>query len=119
MRLFFIVCFCLFANTAFAQEVTTSATQPAPNRSGFRILPVPGYSPETTWSLTVGALYFFGQPDGDSTSRLNQLYGGVQYTLRNQFVVGIFPELYFNHENIRLFGEFEASRYPDFFYGVQ
>ncbi len=104
---------------AFAQEVQPPDTaQTKPLRIGWRVLPVPGYAPETSFSLVVGGLHYFGQPDGDSTSRLNQLFGGLQYTLRNQFVVSILPELYFNRENIRLFGQFEVSRYPDFFYGI-
>ncbi len=100
----------------FAQETFTTAT--ITTRTGWRVLPVPGYAPETLLSLTVGGLYYFSQPDGDSTNRLNQIFGGVQYTLRNQFVASVLPELYFNHENIRLFGQFEVSRYPDYFYGV-
>lgn len=103
-------------NQLFAQETFTTAT--TTNRTGWRVLPVPGYAPETQFSLTIGGLYYFSQPDGDSTSRLNQIFGGVQYTLRNQFVASVLPELYFNRENIRLFGQFEVSRYPDYFYGV-
>lgn len=102
----------------FTQEASTTASGQI-SRTGWRILPVPSYSPETSLALIVGGLYYYPQPDGgDSTSRLNQIFGGMQYTLRSQFVVSALPELYFNHENIRLFGQFEVARYPDFFYGV-
>lgn len=96
----------------------TATTATTPARIGWRILPVPGYAPETLLSLTIGGLYYFSQQGGDSSSRLNQIFGGMQYTQRNQFVVSILPELYFNQENNRFFGQFEVSRYPDFFYGV-
>jgi hypothetical protein len=108
-----------FSTTTQANaKANAQASVQSPSRTGWRILPVPSYAPETSLALTVGGLYYFGQPDGDSTSRLNQLFGGIQYTLRNQFVVSVLPEMYFNHENIRLFGQFEISRFPDFFYGI-
>lgn len=87
-------------------------------RVSWQILPVPGYSPETEFSLTVGGVFYFSQRDGDSTSRLNQIFGGAQYTTRNQFVVSVIPELYFNRENTHLFGQVEVSRYPNYFYGI-
>ncbi len=126
LSIFFVPCVFCLPISLYAQERSATATQSSteatiepPSRTGWRILPVPGYAPETLLSLTVGGLYYFPQPDNsDSTSRLNQIFGGVQYTLRNQFVVSVLPELYFNRENIRLFGQFEVSRYPDFFYGV-
>jgi hypothetical protein len=110
----------LIQMSLFAQETesTTASIATIPKRTGWRILPVPGYAPETLLSLTIGGIYYFPQSDGDSTSRLNQIFGGIQYTLRNQFIVSVLPELYFNHGNIRLFGQFEVSYYPDYFYGV-
>lgn len=113
--------FCCSLVSARAQDLfspSTEANVTTQSRIGWRILPVPSYAPETSLALTIGGLHYFGQPDGDSTSRLNQLFGGIQYTLRNQFIVSVLPELYFNHENIRIFGQFEVSRFPDFFYGI-
>lgn len=104
-----------FQNDSLTTNTDTSLTQ---QRIGWRVLPIPSYAPETSFALTVAGVHYFAQPDGNSESRLNQLFFGVQYTLRNQFIASVLPEMYFNRENIRLFGQFEVSRYPDFFYGV-
>ncbi|MDW8220590.1 MAG: BamA/TamA family outer membrane protein [Bacteroidota bacterium] len=102
-----------------AQDTDTLSSQvSAATRQGWRIIPVPSYSPETSFALTVGGVYYYSQHHGNATSRLNQIFGGIQYTLRNQFVVSVLPELYFHHENIRVFGQLEISRFPDFFYGI-
>ena len=112
-----LVCYSALHSQGFSTTATKTPSITT-SRTGWRILPAPNYAPETSFALTLGGVYFFAQPDGDSTSRLNQIFGGVQYTLRNQFVVSALPELYFNHENIRLFGQFEVSSYSDYFYGV-
>lgn len=108
---------CPLATKLSAQD-SAMTNQPTNQRIGWRVLPVPGYAPETSWSLTVGGVHFFPQTEDGANRRLNQIFGGIQYTLRNQFVVSVLPELYFNNENIRTFGQFEISRYPDYFYGV-
>jgi hypothetical protein len=95
-----LVCYSALHSQGFSTTATKTPSITT-SRTGWRILPAPNYAPETSFALTLGGVYFFAQPDGDSTSRLNQIFGGVQYTLRNQFVVSALPEMYFNHENIR------------------
>lgn len=108
----------LFVCSGYAQDSSSTIKPEEPELSGFRWLAVPGYAPETSLSLTGGGLYFWRRTNDNATNRLNQIFGGVQVTLRKQFILSFYPDVYFNNENIRLYGQAEVSRYPDYFYGV-
>lgn len=88
------------------------------SNSGFYLLPFATYSPETKLAIGVAGVYYFRLHDEDSVLRPSSINCGGLYSLKNQMGIGLYPDIYFDHDNVRWQGLYEYYRYPDSFYGV-
>lgn len=102
-----------------AQTTTAPAdTVKHKKKHNFIGVPVVDYTPETRFAFGLGGIYYFRGHDEDSTHRPSSIAGGFNYTQRHQYGVEIFPEMYFNHQKIRVFGKVQVFNFPDWFWGI-
>jgi outer membrane protein assembly factor BamA len=87
-------------------------------RISFTWFPLLNFSPETQLLFAVIGGWNVYPAGRDTSDRPNQVLGGVYGTLRAQFGFQLFPDFYFNDERIRLYFQFDASRFPDSFFGI-
>ena len=103
------------AAKATAEGAPASAAAGARDRSGWILFPVAGFSPETSLELGGLVIYFFDLGKESSLSSFPVLVIG---TLREQLLVEVRPELFFDHDNYRIWSRIDVQRFPDFFFGV-
>jgi Omp85 superfamily domain len=106
------------SSSTLSSSTVSSSTAASRSLSGFSVIPFIDYAPETSLSFGGGGVYYFRTDTNEVRSRPSQVFFGARYSLRNQFAIGLYPDFYFNRESIRLYANIEASRFPDFFYGV-
>lgn len=87
------------------------------SKSGFYVLPFATYAPETKLAIGIAGIYYFRQ-SGDSTLRPSSINCGILYSTMNQIGTGIYPDMYFDNDNVRVQGLYEYYRYPDSFFGI-
>lgn len=96
-------------------DPTIVTTETLKDRDGWIAVPVVGFSPETSLQLGVLVIYFFDLEKNSSLSSLPVLGIG---TLKEQFIIEVRPELFFDHDNYRVWTRFDFRRFPDSFFGV-
>lgn len=107
------------STSATADSITSASSAPSDSaRSSFTWIPLANYSPETSVLFALIGGWNIYPAGRDTTARPNQVFGGVYGTLRGQFGFLLFPDLYFDHERVRLYLQFEMTRYPDQFFGI-
>jgi len=89
-----------------------------PERSSFTWVPLVNFAPETSFLLALIGGWNVYPAGRDSLQRPNQFFGGVYGTLRGQFGVQMFPDVYFDNERVRLYFQVDVARFPDQFYGI-
>jgi outer membrane protein assembly factor BamA len=87
-------------------------------RVSFTWIPLLNFAPETSLLFALIGGWNLYPAGRDSTQRPNQYFGGIYATLRGQLGVQAFPDIYFDNERVRLYFQFDASRYPDQFFGI-
>jgi Omp85 superfamily domain len=89
--------------------------EPESKEGQWIVLPVGGYSPETSVQLGgVGVRYWYLDPK----SRPSSVPLVVLVTTRQQLITDLQPELYWGDDTYRFWAELEVQRFPDRFYGV-
>lgn len=85
-----------------------------------RVIPVPLvlYSPETSWGFGISTQYLFRTRSTDTTGNLSLLGTSFVFTLRKQFIVNPYWDVFWKKEQYRLTGAILWKRYPDAFYGL-
>jgi outer membrane protein assembly factor BamA len=86
--------------------------------SGFVIVPVIFYAPETRLQAGIAGMYYFRSESSPADTRPSQISAGTGYTQNNQFVLAINPDFYFDDEHWRVHGNMGFSKYPSRFYGI-
>lgn len=86
--------------------------------SSLIILPVLFYTPETKIAFGVGGVYYFRTSGSSSNSRPSAISFAFIYTQNKQFIVETSPDLYLEMDKFHLTGSFNASKFPQKFYGI-
>ncbi len=75
----------------------------------------PFYAPETSLGLVFTDLIHFKKPEQNFFSALNLF---AMYTLKNQFVIGAAPSIYFDNQNYLLEGKVSYTNFLKKYYGT-
>ena len=87
-------------------------------RSGWAALPVATYAPETQLGLGAFATHFFRVGDASAETRPSSLSAVGLYTLRNQLIVELIPELYWDEQRWHVWSRLDYRRYPNAMWAV-
>jgi outer membrane protein assembly factor BamA len=98
-----------------AQE--ESPNQVSQKTSGFNILPVLFYTPETKWGFGVGAIFYSRLTKDPEVKRPSNISAILIYTQRKQFSMELNPDFYLRG-NTHIQGEISLAKYPDKFFGI-
>ncbi len=103
--------------TSETSPVGGSAGPPVPEKAkpatGWAALPIVTYAPETEVALGGFGSYFFRLGEVTATSRPSSVTVVALYTLRNQLITELMPELYWNGDRTHLWTKFDYRRYPN------
>jgi hypothetical protein len=83
-----------------------------------KVLPIVFYTPETSLGLGAGLLLQFDMPGTQTSRRPSSVTLGGVYTLHNQILGQLTPELRFRHDDFVLKWDTLGARYPSRFYGI-
>jgi hypothetical protein len=92
---------------------TPDATTEERPRSGWAALPIGTYSPETSLGLGAFATHFFRFGDEPATTRPSSLSVVALYTLKEQLIMELIPEVYWDSERWHVWGRIDYRRYPN------
>ena len=98
-----------------AAKVAVVQTKDEQDDSGWLLVPVVGFSPETDLQLGGLVVHHFRLDSGSRTSSIPLLVIG---TTRKQLLVEFQPELYWSNDDYRFWMWIEGQRYPDSFFGT-
>ena len=87
-------------------------------RSGWAALPLIAYSPETELNLGGFGAHFFRLGDAPASSRPSTLAAVAIYTTRDQIILELIPELYWDSEKWHIWSKLDYRYYPNSFWGV-
>ena len=82
------------------------------------VVPIIFSTPETGFGLGAGAQLFFLRQSNIYNSRLSNVFTNVIYTVNNQFILDIKPQLYFNRDDFFLDAAYKFKVYPNQFWGI-
>ena len=82
------------------------------------IVPILFSTPETGFGGGAGAQLFFLRQSNIYNARLSNVFTNVIYTVNNQFILDIKPQLYFNKGDFFLDGAYKYKVYPNLFWGI-
>ena len=104
----------------YAQSDTAKNVKATHKEHGIVGAPYVKYAPETGWVGGLVALYYFdiAPEDSNGATRPSSVSGGVSYTQKHQFSMGIHYNLYPAQDVYHVEGEFDFKRIPFYFYGV-
>lgn len=83
-----------------------------------KVLPILFYTPETSVGFGAGMLFQFRLPGAPPGRRLSNVTLGAVYTLENQTLAQLTPELRFGDERYLLRLDALAAKFPNRFYGI-
>ena len=98
-----------------AAKVAVVETRDELDDSGWLLVPVVGFSPETDLQLGALVVHHFRLDVSSRTSSIPLLLIG---TTRKQLLVEFQPELYWSDDDYRFWMWIEGQRYPDSFFGT-
>ena len=87
-------------------------------RSGFVILPVIFYMPETKLAGGVSVNFYFREPGSAASSRPSTIMPSITYTQRKQIMSEVVADIYWNDEAYHFMGYIGYKKFPDKFYGI-
>ncbi|MBO7315545.1 MAG: BamA/TamA family outer membrane protein [Paludibacteraceae bacterium] len=113
-KIFFILLFVFGCAKLLAQSDSLLDVKTAQKHT-FYVVPTINYQPETSWGFGVAGANYFKYTD---EKRISNLSYGVEYTLKNQFSVSVYPKIYFTSSNWYLYANLGYKRYPNAFFGI-
>lgn len=96
--------------------ITSWLEAEADSEGGFIGAPAIFYTPETSVLFGLGGMYYL--PTVGARGRVSQITAAAAYTLKDQVLVDIKPNFFFDRGRYHLFGEYRYSYFPDTFFGV-
>jgi hypothetical protein len=85
---------------------------------GFYIIPALFYKPETSLAGVLAFLTYFRTEEFPRQIRPSTVATIFTYTVNQQFIWQLFPEIYLANERYQLLGALEYLNYPNIFYGI-
>lgn len=82
-----------------------------------RVIPLVAYFPETRFMGVLTAFLTY-RTEADAAHRASSSAVALQATQNEQFVIGVYPEIYLDSNRMRIEGSAEAYLYPFRFYGL-
>ncbi len=80
-------------------------------------VPIPAYTPETSWMAALTAFVTY-RDTVDPSYRPSSVAIAAQGTLKSQFALGLYPEIYLDGNRMRIEGAIEWYLYPYNFFGI-
>jgi outer membrane protein assembly factor BamA len=80
-------------------------------------VPIPAYTPETSWLAALTAFVTY-RDTADASYSPSSLAIAAQGTLKKQFAIGLYPEIYLDNNRMRIEGAIEWHLYPYNFFGI-
>ena len=114
-----LICFILlglFAFPCFGKATEQDSLKQ--KRSGFLILPILFYTPETKLAGGAAINYYFRESASESTSRPSTIMPSITYTQQKQIMSELSADLYWQDEAYHLLGYICYKKFPDKFYGI-
>lgn len=87
-------------------------------RSGWAVLPLVSYTPETELGLGEFVVHFFRLGDAPASSRTSSIAVLALYTTRDQIIVESRPEFYWDSEQWHIWSKIDYRFFPNDFWGV-
>ncbi len=81
-------------------------------------IPVAFYTPETEFGFGAGAQFFLLNQTNIYNSRLSNILATAIYTTKEQLILDVRPQVYFNAGDLFLDGILKYQVYPNLFWGV-
>lgn len=101
-----------------AQSQVNPNAHPEQSAGDWLGVPLVFYSPETLLAGGVVGIYYFRVPGSERDTRPSNIKGDVIYTMREQFLAQVSPQLYFDNEKYFLDTELSFVRYFDRYWGI-
>ena len=86
--------------------------------TGWAVLPIATYSPETQLGLGVFGTHFFRIGDAAADTRPSSVSAVGLYTFRQQVIAELIPELYWNEMREHVWSRLDYRRYPNKLWAV-
>ncbi len=83
-----------------------------------KVLPIVFYTPETSLGFGAGALFLFNMPGAVAKRRPSSVSLAGIYTLEQQMIAQVVPELRFGDDDFVLRFEMLGTKFPSRFYGI-
>lgn len=115
MKIKLLIALMFFAQVALSQSKDT--LKPKKNLK-FSILGGPGYTPDYGFLIGGSALFTFSTNPADTGLKRSVLPVAFAYMTNGGGSVIIRPQLFFNHDHFRIFGQMSISNTVDNYYGV-
>jgi outer membrane protein assembly factor BamA len=106
----------VFAETAYGDEEKTDST--SEDTSGYLILPVLFYTPETELAAGISGMRYFRPEGATLEDRPSKIWATLIFTQKSQYIADLFNELYFDDEKHLIAAGVNYQKFPDRFYGV-
>ncbi len=103
--------------SALASPPNEQATQAEKKKSGFAVLPIVYYTPETRWAWGAGGLVYFPVTVDKSVDRPSNMFFSAIFTQNKQYSFDLNPDFYFPR-GYHLQFELEYAKFPDKFFGI-
>ena len=90
-------------------------------KSGFALIPLVYYTPDTDWAFGAAGVYYFNvkaKKEGEKDARLSYAQFLADYTLNNQWDFWGIWNVFTRNENFLIKGELRFRKFPDRFYGI-
>lgn len=84
----------------------------------YLLVPLVFYLPETSFGFGLGGMALFKGKNEYIDTRYSNIFLSGSYTLNNQLIINLTPQLYFNDERYFLDGSLRGGIYPYRFWGV-
>ncbi len=81
-------------------------------------IPILHYAPETSLGFGAGAQFFLGNQSNIYNSRQSNILVSFVYTLNKQYIVEVYPKIYFQFGNWMFDGIFKYKLFPYVFWGI-
>jgi hypothetical protein len=89
-----------------------------PERGGFVITPVVGYTPETLLSWGIAGIHYFQLGRSHLPTRLSNYRFNLIQTQKKQTIAQVDYELYLTGDKVMINGQLKYALFPDRFYGI-
>jgi hypothetical protein len=99
-------------------DATRKVVTKAEDDSGFVVVPLAIYSPETHFGLGGFGVHYFRLPREEGETRVSSIAAVAFATTRKQLILELLPEFYWDRDGFHIDGKIEYQYFPDSFWGI-